>query len=105
MIQEVEQLRPQVACEAMMFAGAQCASTSAQALLKEGSKHLGGDRAAGNGNDRWPYFSDASCVESGSGGLFVIEYVSSTPLKRPERLNELRFLICMLSTTGFSPRT
>ena len=105
MIQEVEQLRPQVACEAMMFAGAQCASTLAQALLKEGSKHLGVDRAAGNGNDRWPYFSDASCVESGSGGLFVIEYVSSTPLKRPERLNELRFLICTLSTTGFSPRT
>ena len=48
MIQEVEQLRPQVACEAMMFAGAQCASTSGQALLKEGSKHLGVDRAAGN---------------------------------------------------------
>ena len=49
------------------------------ALLKEGSKHLGVDRAAGNGNDRWPYFSDASCVESDPGGLFVIEYVSSTP--------------------------
>jgi hypothetical protein len=50
-----------------------------QCLAEGGSKHLGVDRAAGNGNDRWPYFSDASCVESDPGGLFVIEYVSSTP--------------------------
>jgi hypothetical protein len=34
-------------------------------------------------DDPWLYFSDASCVESASGGLFVIEYVSATPQKRP----------------------